>query len=436
LAGAWRERDHGNPVLSLALHSSLLAIVATLDWRIMCGALFLAALTLRLMLARTLSPAALRETAWWSRRLFLGDLLIAGGTLFFFLLASNHLELRGQEEWSLIVQLRDFFARIELLDDARPERAAQFAGLARPAVGLMLAGVLLRLPLVNDPLVRSDGERPSLRIVSIWIWLYAVVIGVSFALRVIQMVPEAAYAILIPLRGLLILAIVLLGVAASVTLAPRAAARRMLPPLGMLLAAGVCTPNPTALGGVYLLLGFLPLISRPGQDSGRDTAANGEREPLPLSVVPVVAGCLLILLGLFQGSGSGDRGLVEPLAAGAGLTLLVLSLLREEAVPAEWVSRGPVARAANGEFPVWKPNPPDSLPPGSSTAARNSINLARVALILGLLLLPQEGWQRIRGDLRKVAFPRAAAEPHLSRENAVPGDRRPARPPDPGEPPR
>ena len=434
----FREGSASCVVLSLCLQTSLLAVVTSLDWRIACGALFTAALLLRLILARTLSVREIRQTSRWSGRTFLGDVMLAGGTLYLFLLASNFLQIRGANHSEVIYQLRDYFTRIEYFQDFDPERVVGLTLKSSPAIGLLLMGVLLRLPIRMS---QSNSVR-SERVAGMWMWLYGPVVAVSFATRAFQFHPEFAYAFLAPIRTILISLILILGLISSVSSATREGHSQVMKVLLILMVVGLCTPNPASIAGMYLLLGFLPILwtrcsirplkkgtgtsgtlvfcaeyrtSLGGSPHFQHSAsANKTSNIVPLTVIPVVLGSLLILLGLFQGGGSGDRGLMDLLVTGTGLTLCVLSMSSSKSLRNSLIVELPNPHSDMHEFPSWESDHVVSRKNESDSKPRASWSLMRAVLILCLLIFPQQVWQRIRWDVQRIDFPTTSADSHLT----------------------
>ncbi|HSG69929.1 MAG TPA: hypothetical protein VLA12_05910, partial [Planctomycetaceae bacterium] len=258
----------------------------------------------------------------------------------------------------------------------------------------------------------------SQRISSMWKWLYGPVLAVSFATRAIQITPETAYVFLTPVRALLIVLLLILGLVSCVSPATPPSRSRLILPLGILLGVGLCTPNPISLAGMYLVLGFLPIMHSDDSRRDRSSGMSQEDRTAALSVIPVVLGSLMILVGLFQGSGSGDRGLLELLVTGSGLALFVSSSVRSERPRTSLTIELRYRPQTHSEFPLWEPGLVKSQQ--SEQTAKPAIRrlLTRAVLIVGMLILPQQAWQRIRWDVQKVEFPVVSSEAPLSTNNA------------------
>jgi hypothetical protein len=70
------------------------------------------------------------------------------------------------------------------------------------------------------------------------------------------------------------------------------------------------------------------------------------------------------------------------------------------------------------EFPVWAPGLVESQQSEQTAKLAIMRLLARAVLIVGMLILPQQAWQRIRWDVQKVEFPVVSSEAPMSTNNA------------------
>jgi hypothetical protein len=144
-----------------------------------------------------------------------------------------------------------------------------------------------------------------------------------------------------------------------------------------------------------------------------------------IALIPVLLGSLMILVGVFLGSGSGARGLLELLAVATGLLLNVLSIARSSSEHVSWIASTQEVSETESEFPVWKPSTTDVRSSVSEREPATRKRLTRAVLIVGLLILPQQVWKRIRWDIQKVNFPNVSSELPLS-INRVDTDDEPA----------
>lgn len=389
----------------LGTQLSMLIFLLALDRRVQMVALPVMAVAVHFLLAVTVTASKRRSLGRRMRRILLSDFLIIAG----YLCATTPL-LRYTKLGNHPTELFDLIRILSEIEEIRLEDFTSYQrlmGAIAPSMYVMLVGCVLRFgtfPFTEESREMWKETSPLVRTV---LCLYGPVVGTATIWRELQLFPDIGFRLMtvvsyIGAAGLFILAI-------RCRMKPDANDDSLsmvyVSTLLVMVAGG---SNTTSLMGALLILtGLLGCALWP---QSRDFEQLSPDWLIRWAArFSLTFGAAIGLLGLWQSTGPGSRGL--GLALLTGISFVLLASRKNTKQPRKSRARCLLTvdslhpASMRGERPIWDV----SAASETRTARPGLLQTAfAIAALLLIIVMPQWIWHQVRWDFQKLEFPESA----------------------------